>query len=297
MQKVAGESKTLFWFHGYADALTSAGTVNRYSFRWSATDYAIANSVAASFVKKFPNAKTFSAITMDYVWGHSTFNACKAVIEKSGGKILENVVTPMGEGDYTGAVTKALVGNPDVLLLVLYGTPQIKGARTAHEFGAKKRAMVFIPVAGLSMLRGIGSEAVEGMYTGHSWWHRLDTKFSKEFTVKFRTKYGKIPSWYALSHYMSTWLTLKAMERAKSTDVDKVICALEGYTYDGATGKEEIRAFDHQVIHPLYLGKGKKLSEKEYEDDYVEIISSATIYQTYEQNPVVWDLKLPCDKK
>jgi branched-chain amino acid transport system substrate-binding protein len=297
MQPVAAETKTLFWFHGWATPLTTAGTVNRYSFRWSGTDWAVAHSVVTGFIKKFPRAKNFCAITMDYAWGHSMFKEAKEVIEESGGKIIDNVLTPVKETDYTGAITKALSAKPDVLLLILYGDPLIKCARTAHEFGAKNKAIVLIPADGLQMLRGIGSEALEGMYTGNQWWHRIDNKVSKEFVSRFKNKYGKVPSYYALAHYTAVTQTIKAMERSRSTDVDKVICALEGHKYEGATGMEEIRAFDHQVVHPLFLCVGKKPSEKEYADDYLNIVGSAMIYRTYAQNPVVWKEKLPCDKK
>ncbi len=297
MMQVAKETKTLFWSQGFGDAITAAGSVNRYVFRWDSTDYARANCALTGFLEKFPKAKTFFCITSDYVWGRGLFDMVKENVEKRGGKIVGNILTPLNETDYSGAVTKAIEAKPDVIVLNHFGAPLHKVARTAHEFGAKKYSKVLLPADGLTMLRGIGSEALEGMYVGLDWWHRLDNDFSRQFTAKFRKKYNMVPSFYAMCHYVSTVVTVKAMETVKSTDVNKVICALEGYKYDGPTGKEEIQAFDHQVPHRLYLGVGKSPKKKEYDDDYVEIIGSAAVYKTYEQNPVVWDLKLPCDKK
>ena len=296
MEEVANDVKTLFWTQGWSSELTSAGTVNRYTFRWDSSNYAIAQSSVAGFMKKFPNAKTFFSITMDYAWGTDMYKEAKAVVEKLGGKMIGNVLTPMKESDYSGAITKALSAKPDVIMLNLYGAPLIKSARAVAEFGAKERAKILIPADGLTMLRGIGSEALQGMYVGSHWWHTADNEFSRNFVKNFQKKYGVIPSYFAAACYVGATQTIQAMERCGSTDVDKVICALEGHQYDGPTGKETIRAFDHQVTHPFLLGLAKKPDEKKFEDDYLTIIGSGEVYRTYEQNPVVWKLKLPCDK-
>lgn len=297
MMMVAKETKTLFWSQGWGDAITDAGSVNRYVFRWDGTDYARANSPVIAFIKLFPEAKTFYHITSDYVWGRGLYEVGKQAIEKQGRKVVGNILTPLREEDYSGAVTKALESKADVVVLNVFGAPLHKVARTVHEFGLKKNSKVLMPGGGLTMFRGIGSEALEGMYAGLDWWHKLDNEFSKKFTSNFKKKYNTLPSFYAVCHYVSTLVTIEVMEKVKSTDVNKVICGLEGYKYDGPTGREEIRAFDHQVPHPLFLAIGKSPKEKEYDDDYVKILSSATVYKTYEQNPVVWDVKLPCDKK
>lgn len=296
MQEVAADTKTLFWTQGWSSKLTSAGTVNRYTFRWDSSNYAIAQSSVAGFMKAFPKAKTFFSITMDYAWGTDMYKEAKAVVEKNGGKMIGNVLTPIKETDYSTAITQALSAKPDVVMLNLYGAPLIKCARATAEFGAKDRALVLIPADGLTMLRGIGSEALGGMYVGSHWWHTADNAFSKAFVAKFKKKYGAVPSYFAAACYVGASQTIRAMERCGSTDVNKVICALEGHKYQGPTGQEVIRAFDHQVVHPFLLGLGKMPDQKKNPDDYLKIIGSGKVYRTYKQNPVVWKLKLPCDK-
>jgi branched-chain amino acid transport system substrate-binding protein len=296
MQQVAKDTKTLFWTQGWDSTLTSAGVVNRYTFRWDSPNYAIANSSVAGFMQKFPDAKTYFSITMDYAWGHDMYKQFEAVVKRLGGKVLGNVLTPINESDYSSSITQALSAKPDVVVLNLYGAPLIKCGRAVAEFGVKDRAKVLIPADGLTMLRGIGAEALQGMYVGTHWWHTADTEFSKKLTARFKAKYNVIPSYYVAANYVGALMTLQAMERCGSTKAEDVICALEGWKYDGPSGKEEIRAFDHQVVHPFLLGYAKKPSEMKYKDDYLDIIASASVYRTYEQNPVKWELKLPCDK-
>ena len=71
-----------------------------------------------------------------------------------------------------------------------------------------------------------------------------------------------------------TKVILEAIKMAGSTDGKAVVKAMEGMTYDGPTGKETIRAQDHQVIKDYYLLKGKAKSEMKDADDYATLISS-----------------------
>lgn len=296
MQEVAGDTKTIFWTGGWSSKMTSAGTVNRYTFRWASPNYAIARSSVDGFMKKFPKAKKFYFITMDYAWGHDMTKEATAIIKKNGGVVLGNVFTPLRETDYSGAITKALAAKPDVIMLNQYGSPLIKSARAVNDFGAKKKVKILIPGDGLTMLRGIGSDALQGMYVGTHWYHTVNTKFTKDFVAAYKMKYKEIPSYYAISFYLMAKLTLDAMNRAgTTTDSGKIICALENHKYEGPHGQEIIRGFDHQVIHPYLLGVGKSPADKKYPDDFLEIVSSAAVYRTKDENPVVWKIKLPCE--
>jgi len=297
MQQVAAETKTLFWTGGWADDLTRAGTVNRYTFRWTANDYAKANSSIPFFIEKNPKVKTFYHITSDYVWGRGMFDAGKQVIEKMGGKVVGNILTPLAEVDYSGAVTAALSANADAVVLNQYGNPLVKCARTVHEFGLKNKSKILLPGCSLDLIRGIGAEALEGMFAGQDWYHTVDNKFSREFVSRYVKKYKESPSYVVMIAYMSAKLTLDAIKRTGSTDPNKVICALEGYKYEGPTGPETIQGFDHQVNKKWLLGVGKSPKEMKDPDDFLTIIGGLARFETHQENPVVWNLTLPCDKK
>ena len=61
---------------------------------------------------------------------------------------------------------------------------------------------------------------------------------------------------------------------ARPVDQKAVIAALEGMTFDGLTGTEEIRKADHQVVKDYYLLKGKAKSKMANPADYVDVVSS-----------------------
>ena len=73
---------------------------------------------------------------------------------------------------------------------------------------------------------------------------------------------------------------LEAIKKAGSTDGKAVAKAMEGMSYDGPTGKETIRAQDHQVLKDYYLLKGKAKSEMKDPDDLATVISSGQSFPT-----------------
>ena len=56
-------------------------------------------------------------------------------------------------------------------------------------------------------------------------------------------------------------LYANAVRKAGSLDVQKVIAAFEGLTWEAPTGKVTMRPKDHQLIQPMCLGKVEKGSK------------------------------------
>jgi len=68
--------------------------------------------------------------------------------------------------------------------------------------------------------------------------------------LAFRARYGEDWNWYP-NHVVPEML-VRAIEKARSTDVLPVALALESMRYDGPTGEVWMRPEDHQLSMPLY---------------------------------------------
>jgi branched-chain amino acid transport system substrate-binding protein len=68
-------------------------------------------------------------------------------------------------------------------------------------------------------------------------------------------------------------MVLNAVAKANSTDPAKLITALETLKWNGLTGIEEVRPFDHQVEKNYFLLRGKAKSKMRHADDYAEVVS------------------------
>jgi branched-chain amino acid transport system substrate-binding protein len=283
MEEVALDQKTLFWTQGWATEITGKAC-NRYTFRWDPGNFTMAKSAVVNMMKLVPERKKWFTITADYSWGYSMLDVMVPTLRELGARHIGNIYTPLGEREFSTYLTSAMAAKPDVISVVNFGEDQMNAVKQAHEFGAKKGSLIHTPGSGLEMFRGVGSEALEGVYSGVSWWFTVDTPFSKEFARKYKERFKDTASFSVINHYTAVKVTIDAMKGAGSFEPDKVIPKLEGYKYKGPFGDESIREWDHQCIHPYLLTKGKAPKDKKFDDDYVEVVGSGEAFPTKEES-------------
>jgi branched-chain amino acid transport system substrate-binding protein len=283
MEEVALDQKTLFWTQGWATEITGKAC-NRYTFRWDPGNFTMAKSAVVNMMKLVPERKKWFTITADYSWGYSMLDVMVPTLRGLGARHIGNIYTPLGEREFSTYLTAAMAAKPDVISIVNFGEDQMNAVKQAHEFGAKKMALIQTPGSGLEMFRGVGSEALEGVYSGVSWWFTVDTPFSKEFSRKYKERFKDTASFSVINHYTAVKVTIEAMKSVGSFEPGKVIPKLEGFKYTGPFGEEVVREWDHQCIHPYLLTKGKAPKDKKFDDDYVEIVGSGEAFPTNEES-------------
>jgi len=99
----------------------------------------------------------------------------------------------------------------------------------------------------------------------------IDTPENKKFVAAFKEANKTDPDLYGADSYGLIYAYKAAVEKAKSTDTDKVREALRGLTWSTPQGEKTIRAGDHQAIQTMYVvkvtdGKFKIASEVKGED-------------------------------
>jgi branched-chain amino acid transport system substrate-binding protein len=81
----------------------------------------------------------------------------------------------------------------------------------------------------------------------------INTPECKSLVEKIKSRYGVYPG-YAASGYAFVKGMARAIEKAGALDTEKVITLLEGGVIESPVGPVEIRACDHQVMWPSYVG-------------------------------------------
>ncbi|HET7410613.1 MAG TPA: ABC transporter substrate-binding protein, partial [Paracoccaceae bacterium] len=178
----------------------------------------------------------------------------------------------------------AVAAQPDVLLILNFGSQSSATLRQAVNFGLKNQMTILVAWAsGLEQFESLGADVSEGIYFGAQYWHEIDSPFNKELVARVREKYDMNPNYSLASAYLTAKLLADGTAKAGSPDGAAVIKALEGMQYAGLTGDEEIRAADHQVIKDYYLLKAKAKSAMQDKDDYADIISSGQSFLSPEE--------------
>ena len=257
-----------------ADEITGTDC-NKATFRWSVPTYGAINEAIRPIIDALPDAKKWYTITPQYVFGDGLLNAAKDVFAEKGIEHVGNSYHSLTDKEFSGYLTNAIAAKPDVLLLLNFGSQSSDTLRQAVSFGLKQRMTIVIAWAsGLEQFEALGPDICEGVYFGAQYWHGADTTLNRELVAKVQEKHGVNPNYSFAGSYIISKLLLEAAVKAGSPDGAGVTAALEGMTYEGLTGAEEVRAADHQVIKDYYLLKGKSKADMADKDDYAEIISS-----------------------
>jgi len=203
--------------------------------------------------------KNWLLLTNDYVWGHTTSNSTKALVEAAGGKIIDNLLVPQNTRDFTSYLLKVQQLKPDVVATAI-GGDDIKALRTQ--------------VSSLNLEKGIAwinnqqdwpdvwgaPDSLFGVF-GTTWYHKLKLPGVDDFVKRWQATTGPIPVPGNVSYngYMATRELFRAMERAGSTNNIKVIQQLENLKVSAEDRMQHFGAYmdpvTHQLQQTIYLAR------------------------------------------
>jgi len=132
--------------------------------------------------------------------------------------------------------------------------------------GMAERVPIWIHTAtDHAVLKPLGSEAPEGVLgTMDYHFYHPDISANRKFVKAFKAAYGTPPGFPAFHGYITAHFIAEAFKKAGSVNKEKFIDALEGLKIDSPVGRIQMRACDHQVILPMYLGVTKKSSKYDF---------------------------------
>ena len=248
---------------------------NSSTFRWSVPTYGAVRETLIPLIKRLPQAKRWYTITPQYVFGEALLDGTREVLKEHGLELVGNSYHSLQEQEFSGYLTNAISAKPDVLVLLNFGSQSNNTLRQAVNFGMKERMKILLVwSAGLDQFQELGSDVLEGVYLGAQYWHQVDTPLNRELVKATRAKYGINPNYPLAADYISTKVMLDTIAATGSFDGSTVANAMQGLSYEGPTGKETIRAGDHQVIKDYYLMLGKPEREMTDKDDLALVVSS-----------------------
>jgi branched-chain amino acid transport system substrate-binding protein len=209
------------------------------------------------FMKKH-GAKTFFLVGSDYAFGRGMLEFTRSYINKMGGKVLGEEYLPMDGSDWTSVIAKLKGAKPDAVITSTAG-----GAPNVTLTKQLRAAGVTIPYGNLAVDEGtaksMGADA-DGIYISGSYLTNIDSPKNKEFLAAMNKKFGanlKTPNDLSVPEYEGVYAYKAAVEKAGSTDADKVIKALAEVSVDGPWGNIRMNKQRHAPL-TMYLGQVQK---------------------------------------
>jgi len=223
---VAERYKTPFFVPvSVMDKITERGF--KYTFRlaakaswWGRDQFAFIDEMGKKTGK---HAETAALIYENTDWGQSTAEGWKEEAPKYGIEIVLDEPYPHTAPDLTPVIIKLKKSEADVALFVSYVADAILLANTIAEM--KVDTLAFISSAGgqadPQWLLNTGKNA-RYMFDIAEWETDLGSPGTKETAEKFYKKYGLVMPAEAVNAYASMYVIADVLERAASTDPEKI---------------------------------------------------------------------------
>ncbi len=253
--QVAKENKTIFMATvASTDTLTTTDW-NRYTFRAGTCNSQEANSLALATPK---NLVKFYTIGPNYEYGRTMWSLYKAKIAQENPKaqFIGEQWPKLFEPDYTPYINAILAAKPDAVFCSLWGGDLVAFIKQAKPYGLfKKMKWIIAAGADLTVVQALGKEMPTGIIADQRYYfYWPKTAQNAQFVKAYRAAYKNYPSAWAEEGYEGIYYLADAMKKAKSTDADKVIKALEGLTINAPRGKSTMRKQDHQMVCDYMVG-------------------------------------------
>jgi branched-chain amino acid transport system substrate-binding protein len=255
---VAKQAKKILLSNCANDNLTGKDG-SEYAFRIPNITTRTQGYAAAQYVGDhlLSRGNRYYTIAHDFAFGRLTAGAFKERVKQLNPKaeFVGEAWPKINEADYTSFITAMIEAKPDVVFFAwAIGIPFWQ--QSAPFELTKKFAMVSSYWGGSDELQVLPQKAIPaGAVMGGFPWYAIDNAANKAFVEGFRAAYNKPPLTAAYFENVTLQALRTAIEKAKSTDTDKVIKALEGLQFDSIVGPVTVRPFDHQGTTPHWTGK------------------------------------------
>jgi branched-chain amino acid transport system substrate-binding protein len=274
VSEVAKRKKVLHIFSGGTEDI-SGSRCHRYSFQWAASPYTAAKTVVDSFMKANPKARRWHLLVADYAFGWSVEKYIKEVGKTHRIEFVGADRHPLGEREFSNYVQKAAANRPDVVAMINFGLDAVSGAREIFNFGlTPKIPLIMTWSSGVEELIQLAPEIRENIWVGSNFYYTADTPVAKKFVAEYQKKFGNPPGYAPSAAYAMTRLLLAGFDKAKSSEVQDVIRALEGIEVNDLVGPMRVDPKTHQTLRPYFLMRCKPKSAMKHPTDFADIVAT-----------------------
>ena len=240
---LAAANKVLFVSGPAAtDALTG---VNRYTFRSGRQSYQDVLT-ARSYLG---GGKKVLVFAPDSAFGKSNVDAVKAVIGSSGATV-SNIAVPASATDFTPFAGQIKAAAPDLVFVAWAGSTASAMWQALDQQGVLASTKV---VTGLDIRASWPTfGAAGGKLNLIAHYFDGASENPAEQALAQAVPGGKIDLFHP-DGFVAAQMIVHALQAGD--DVDKMVGALEGYSFDSVKGKLTVRAEDHALLQPMFRAK------------------------------------------
>ncbi len=256
MLPVAEEYKKILLVEpAVADSITG-DKWNRYIFRTGRNSMQDAISNAVALGKK---DTVIATLAQDYAFGRDGVKAFKEALAGTGAQIVHEEYAPQQTTDFTASAERIFSALKDkkgrkVIFVIWAGaTPVGKLADLRPD-----RYGIEIATGGNILPAMVAYKNLPGMEGATYYYFSIPKNKVNDWLVAEHYKRYKNPPDFFTAGGMSAGIAVvEAIRKAKGTETEKLIAAMEGMSFETPKGKMTFRKEDHQAMQSMYHFKIK----------------------------------------
>jgi branched-chain amino acid transport system substrate-binding protein len=225
---------------------------NRYIFRTgrNSSQDAISNAVAIG-----KPGVSVATLAQDYAFGRDGVAAFKEALAKTGATLVAEEYAPTNTTDFTAAGQRlfdALKDKPGrKIIWVIWagaGNPLSK-----LQDMDPKRYGIELSTGGNILPALAAYKALPGMEGATYYYYDIPKNPVNDWLVaEHKKRFNAPPDFFTAGGFAAAMAIVTAVNKAKSTDTEKLIAAMEGMEFDTPKGKMIFRKEDHQALQSMY---------------------------------------------
>ncbi len=197
----------------------------------------------------------------DYVFPRTANKIVKVLIKANGGTIAGEEYTQLGATEYSTIISKIRDSHPDAVFCTINGDSNVAFFKQLRDAGITPD---ILPVMSVSVaeeeVRGIGAANMVGHLTAWNYFQTTNTPENTKFVAAYKARYGgdRVTDDPIEAGYFGVYLWKAAVEKAQSTDVDRVIKAAGNIEFKAPEGTVRIDSQNHHTWKIVRIGKFNK---------------------------------------
>jgi branched-chain amino acid transport system substrate-binding protein len=230
------------------DALTG---LNKYTFRSGRQSYQ--DILTAGSLLGTAKGRKVTVLTQNSAFGTANVAAVKAVLGGQGATV-DSVLAPPSASDLTPFAQQVKAKKPDLVFVAWAGASAPALWTALDQQGVVASTKVVTGLAGTASYPLFGTAGSKVSFLAHYFPGAAHTSVETAMLDGIK-KAGGTPDLFSPDGFTAAQMIVHAVQDGSATDPTAMAAALEGWSFAGPKGDEQIRATDHALLQPMFTAK------------------------------------------
>ena len=234
--------------------------INDYTFRSGRQTYQ--DVKASTAYLKGAVGKNVVVLAQDIAFGQGNVAVVRNIFGDLSGQKVDSVLVPFTAQDFTPYAQRLKQKNPDLVFVAWAGTTAGAMWNALDQQGIFDSVDTIVTgLAERATWPSYGPATVKIKFLNHYNAGAPKNKVNDWLLAKMKRR-GQTPDLFTPDGFVAGQMIVRALSKGSTTDVSKMISALEGWSFTGPKGQQEIRASDHAMLQPMFLVRLKQSGGK-----------------------------------